>query len=128
MAMAVTYTTAVKTARMTATRDHFADGTLEVLAANDAVLSIWGLSASGGSVLNGVWTLAFDAGTVNGQAAAGVGTTGTKAQIKNSAGVANLTGLTVGMGAPGSSDVVLNNTNIANGQGVTLTSGTITHA
>lgn len=54
--MAVTYATAVKTARMTATRDHFADGTLEILDASNNVLVTFGLSASGGTVTNDVTT------------------------------------------------------------------------
>jgi hypothetical protein len=125
--MAVTYATAVKTARITATRDHFANGTLEILAANDTVLAIFGLSATGGSISGAVWTLAFDAGTVAGEAGAGAGTAATKAQIKTSGASANLTGLTVGATGSGA-DIELDNTNIASGQNVTLDSGTITHA
>lgn len=45
--MAVTYNTAVKTTRMTATRDYFANGTLEIQTSGDAVLATFGLSASG---------------------------------------------------------------------------------
>lgn len=119
--MAVTYNAAVKTARITATRDHFANGTLEILTAADAVLVTFGLDADAGSIAGGVWTLEFDAGTV---AASGTGTAA-KAQIKTSGGSAHLTGLTVGTSA---TDVVLNNTSIATGQDVTLTSATITHA
>lgn len=120
--MAVTYATAVKTARMTATRDHFADGTLEIGTAGMAsVLATFGLSAGGGSVANDVWTLAFDNGTAaasaTGQAAA--------ARIKNSGGTANLTGLTVGLSG---ADINLNNLSINSGQSVTLSSAAITHA
>lgn len=121
--MAVTYATAVKTARMTATRDHFADGTLEIQAADNTVLATFGLSASGGSIAGAVWTLAFDAGTV--VASAGSNTLATKAQVKTSGGTANLTGLTVGTSG---SDINLNSANITSGQNVTLTSATITHA
>lgn len=120
--MAITYATAVKTARMTATRDHFADGTLEIGTTGMAsVLATFGLSASGGTIANDVWTLAFDAGTVNATA----GGTAAAARIKNASGTANLTGLTVGTSG---SDINLNNTNIASGQAVTLSSATITHA
>jgi uncharacterized protein len=119
--MAVTYATAVKTARMTATRDHFANGTLEILTAADAVLATFGLSATGGTVATNVWTLAFDAGTV---VANGTGTA-TKAQIKTSGGAANLTALTVGTSG---ADINLNSTTISANQNVTLTSATLTHA
>ena len=120
--MAVTYATAVKTARMTATRDHFASGTLEIgTAGMAAVLATFTLSASGGTIANDVWTLAFANGTVTASAAG----MAAAARIKNSGGTANLTGLTVGTSG---SDINLNNTSIANGQSVTLTSATITHA
>lgn len=119
--MAVTYATAVKTARMTATRDHFANGTLEILTAADGVLAVFGLAASGGSIAGAVWTLAFDAGTV---AASGSGTAA-KAQIKTAGGTANLAGLTVGLSG---SDINLDSVSITSGQNVTLSSATITHA
>ena len=123
--MAVTYTTAVKTARITATRDHFANGTLEILAADDTVLAIFGLSASGGTIATDTWTLVFDNATVTGESGAGAGTDATKAQIKTSGGTADLTGLTVGTSG---ADINLNNVNIADGQNVTLSSATIQHA
>lgn len=119
--MAVTYATAVKTDRITATRDYFANGTLEILTAADALLATFGLSASGGSISTDTWTLAFDASTVT---ASGTGTA-SKAQIKDSLGNAHLTGLTVGTG---SEDIVLDNTSINSGQDVTLSSATIQHA
>ena len=119
--MAVTYTTAAKTARITATRDHFANGTLEILTSADALLVTFGLSASGGSIAGAVWTLAFDASTVAASAAG----TAAKAQIKTAGAVANLTGLTVGTSG---ADINLDNTSIASGQNVTLSSATITHA
>jgi hypothetical protein len=123
--MAVTYSTAVKTARMTATRDEVANGTLELLSAGDVVLAIFGLSATGGSVTNDEWTLAFDAATVTGEAGASGGVDATKAQIKTSGGTAVITGLTVGTSG---TDIVLDNNNIDEGQDVTLSSATITHA
>jgi hypothetical protein len=109
--MAVTYATAVKTARITATRDHFANGTLEILTAADAVLATFGLDAAGGTI---------DNSTVS---ASGTGTAA-KAQVKTSGASANLTGLTVGTSG---TDIVLDNTSIASGQNVTLSSATITH-
>ena len=123
--MTVTYTDAVKADRMTATRDAVANGTLEVQAADDTVLAIFGLSASGGSIVDDVWTLAFDAGTVQGETGAGAGTDATKAQIKDSLAAVQISGLTVG---EGSEDIVFDNSNIADGQDVTLSSATVTHA
>lgn len=122
--MAVTYSNAVKSARMTATRDYHANGTLEILTAADAVLVTFGLSASGGTITGAStneWTLAFDAGTV---AATGTGTAA-KAQIKTAGGTAGITGLTVGTSG---SDINLDNTSINSGQNVTLSSAKITHA
>ena len=101
--MAISYQNPAKSARMTATMTHFADGTLELMSAANAVLVVFGLSGGG------------------------TGTACTKAQLKTSAGVANLTGLTVGSTGSGS-DIQLNNVNIATGQNVTLSSAVITHA
>lgn len=119
--MAVTYASAVKTARITASRDYHANGTLEILDGSSNVLATFGLSASSGTIAGDVWTLAFDAGTVNASAAG----TAAAARIKNSAGTVGISGLTVGTSG---TDVVLNNTNIASGQAITLDSATITHA
>lgn len=123
--MSVTYSNAAKAARMTATRDLVAAGTLELLSAADAVLAVFTLTAGGGAVADDVWTLAFDASTVTGEAAASTGTDATKAQIKTSGGTAVITGLTVGASG---ADVVLNNVSIAEGQDVSLGSATFTHA
>lgn len=119
--MAVTYTAAVKNARMTATRDHFADGTLEIQDASDVVLATFGLNASGGTIAAGAWTLVFDNSTV----AAGATGTAAKAVIKENGGTADLTGLTVGTSG---ADINLDSTSITNGQNVTLSSAVITHA
>ena len=118
--MAVTYTTAVKTDRITATRDYFANGTLEILD-GATVLATFGLSASGGTIATDTWTLVFDASTV----AAGATGVADGAQIKNSVGTAGITGLTVGTAG---SDINLDNTSINSGQDVTLSSATIQHA
>jgi hypothetical protein len=120
--MAVIYNTAVKTSRMTATRDYFANGTLEILDVDNVVLAIFGLSVSGGSVTSGVWTLAFDASTVV-ASATGIAT---KARIKNSGGDAHLTGLTVG--TTSSYDINMSLVSFTSGLDVTLTSATIAHA
>ena len=118
--MSVVYTTAVKTSRMTATKDYFINGTLELMTSTNVVLATFTLTATAGSVSGAVWTLAFAASTVN-ATAAGVAT---KAQIKNSASAASLTGLTVGTSA---SDIIMVNTNIALNQPIQMTSATVTH-
>lgn len=100
-------------------------GTLEIMAADNTVLAIFGLSASGGSVSGAVWTLAFDATSVSAESGAGAGKTATQAQIKDSGATAQITGLTVGTSG---SDINLSSTTIANGNTVTLSSATITHA
>lgn len=119
--MAVTYNVAVKTDRMTATRDYFGAGTLEIQTSGDAVLAVFDLTTAGGSVSGAVWTLAFDASTV---AASGTGTAA-KAVVKNSANAAHITGLTVGTSE---SDINLDSVSITTGQNVTLSSATLTHA
>lgn len=119
--MAVVYTDAVKTQRITATRDHFADGTLEILTSTDTVLVTFNLTLAGGSVATDTWTLEFDNATV----AATASGTATKAQIKTSGGTADLTGLTV---STTGADINLDNDSINSGQNVTLNSATIQHA
>lgn len=120
--MAVTYTAAAKTARITATRDHFANGTLEIGTSGMAlVLATFGLSASGGTIGTDTWTLVFDASSVS----AGNSGTAAAAVIKTSGAAADITGLTVGTAA---TDIILDNTSITNGQTVTLSSATIQHA
>jgi len=114
--MAVTYSTAVKTDRMTTTRDYFANGTLELLD-GATVLATFGLSASGGSVSTDTWTLAFDDDTV----AAGATGTADGAQVKTSGGTVGISGLTVGTSG---TDIVIVNTSIVVGQSVQA--GTIT--
>lgn len=120
--MAVTYNIAVKTDRMTATRDYFANGTLEILSASDVVLATFGLSASGGSVASGVWTLVFDNSTVT---ASDTGIA-TKALIKNASASAHLTGLTVGTSA--AFDINLSSVSFNTGQSVQLTGATVNHS
>lgn len=119
--MGVTYAAAAKTARMTATKDHFANGTLVIMTAADAVLATFTLTAAAGSVATDTWTLGFVAATVS---AGGTGTA-TKAEIRTSGAAANITGLTVGTAA---TDIILDNTSIASGQNVTLSSAAIQHA
>ena len=118
--MAVNYNVAVKTARITATRDYFADGTLELLA-GATVVATFGLSAAGGTIAGDTWTITFDAGTV----AAGNAGTINAAQIKNAGGNAHITGLTVGTSG---TDVIVDNTNVNAGQNITVSSASIQHA
>lgn len=118
--MTITYNAAVKTARITATRDYFANGTLEILTAGDVLLATFGLSTPGGTISGAAWTLTWDATTV----AAVASGTATKAQIKTAGGSAHLTGLTVGTSG---TDIIIDNTNIASGQNVTIGTSTITH-
>lgn len=120
--MAVTYSTAMKTVRMTATRDEMANGTLEIGTAGMAsVLATFGLSADGGDVSGAVWTLEFDAATVS----AGNDGTAAAARIKDSGGTAEITGLTVGTSG---TDIVFDSVSFSTGQNVTLSSAAITHA
>lgn len=121
--MGVQYDLVLKNVRMTATRDHCANGTLEILNAADAVLVTFGLDASGGVVTDDIWTLSLDATTVA-ASAAGIAA---KARIKTSGGIVRVTGLTVGM-PESEEDIELNNTSIASGQDVELTSVSIQHA
>lgn len=123
--MAVNYAATVKTARMTATRDAVADGTLEIQDVGGVALAIFGLVLSGGTVTGDAWTLEFDAATV--AAVAGSNTAATQAVIKTAGGAAVITGLTVGVAAA-TPDVVLDSANITTGQNVTLSSAVIQHA
>lgn len=125
--MALTYNVAVKTARMTATRDHFAGGTMELLSAANQVLAAFELVEDGGAVVGATWSPDFEAWTVNGTAAAGVGTVATAARFKTSGGDAHLTGITVGL-PDSSAGLKLINTSISNGQPVVISSASITHA
>ena len=117
--MPFTYTNTVKNTRMTATRDHFANGTLE-MRDGTTVLVAFDLTAVGGSIAADTWTLAFDASTVAATAAGNAD----NAVIKTSAGTADVTGLTVGTSG---TDVILDNTNIATGQDVTISSASVQH-
>lgn len=120
--MAVVYSAAVKTSRMTATRDYHANGTLEIQTSAGAVLATFGLDAAGGTISGAVWTIVLDATTV---VATGTGTAA-KAVVKNSGGTVGVTdALTVGTSG---TDVVLDSVSITTGQNVSITSATITHA
>ena len=118
------YAAAVKTARMTATRDQVANGTLQIGTAGMAVvLAEFGLSADGGTISGDVWTLVLDAATVE---AVGSGTPAA-ARILNSSAAPRVTGLTVGLAGSGA-DIILDSLSITAGQDVELISATIQHA
>ena len=126
--MAVTYTTAVKNARMDAVKTQIdlgsAAGKLEIgTAGMSTVLATFTLndpSAAGAS--GGVLTLSGFPKTV---AASNTGTAAA-ARIRDSDNNDVITGLTVGVSA---SDIIVDNTSINSGQNVTVNaSPTITHA
>lgn len=126
--MAVTYTTAVKTARMNAVVDQIdasaTAGTLEIgTTAMASVLATFTLADPCGTVTNGVLTLDFDP-DISDISADNSGTA-VEARIKNGDGTSVITGLTVGTSG---TDIVLDNNVINAGQTVTLTTGSITHA
>lgn len=120
--MAVIYNSALRTTRMTATRDACAGGTLQLLTSGGAVLSSHTLTAPGGTVADGVWTMAFANATV---AATGTGTA-TAARIRNSGDADVVTGLTVGLTESGA-DVELQNTSINAGQDIVISAAALTH-
>lgn len=125
--MAVTYTTAVKTARMTAVRDQIdggaGAGTLEIGTAGMAsVLATITLNDPSGSIAGAVLTLS---GFPKSDSSADNTGTAAAARIRDSAGTDVITGLTVGTSG---SDINLDSTSITAGQTVTINSATVTHA
>jgi hypothetical protein len=134
--MSVTYSSTLKTNRMQLVADLIATKTAAAstgsATAGSLVIGTSGLSGATG-VLATV-PLGATPGTVSGAVLTLSGTpliatasaTGTaaKAELRNNAGTAIVTGLTVGTSA---SDVIVDNTSINSGQTVTVSSGTITH-
>lgn len=128
--MAVTYTTAVKTSRMTAVRDAIdgggAAGRLEIgttgMGSVLATITLGYSGASTGTITNGVLTLA---GFPRSDSSADASGTAAEARIRTSAGTDIITGLTVGTSG---SDINLDSTSITAGQTVTISSATVTHA
>lgn len=128
--MAVTYSTAVKTARMTAVRDQIdaggAAGKLEICTtAYGSILATIPLGYSGvstGTVSGAVLTLA---GFPRSDTSADNTGTAAIARIRTSANVDVITGLTVGLSG---SDINLDSLSITAGQTVTINSAAITHA
>jgi hypothetical protein len=125
--MAVTYSTAVKTARMSAVITQIDVGagasTIEIGTTGFAsTLVTINLADPSGTAASGVLTFDFDP-DVSGTASA----TGTaaEARIKDGNGTICISGLTVGTSG---ADIILDSVSITSGQTVTLTTGTITHA
>lgn len=126
--MAVTYSTAAKTARMAAVIAQIdagaAAGTLEIGTTGMAsVLAILTLADPCGSAASGVLTFDFDPDISD--SSANASGTAAEARIKDSDGTVIISGLTVGTSG---TDIVLDSVSITAGQTVTLTTGTITHA
>lgn len=125
--MAVTYTTAVKTARMQAVIDQIDGGSgagiLQIGTTGMAtVLAEITLNDPSGSAASGVLTFS---GFPKSDTSANATGTAAEARIRTSAGTDVITGLTVGTSG---TDITLDNTSIATGQTVTINSATITHA
>jgi len=125
--MAVTYSAAVKTARMNAVVAQIdasaTAATLEIGTSGMAgVLATFTLTDPCGTVSGD--TLTFDFDPDLSATASGTGTAAA-AQIKNGDGTVVISGLTVGTAA---TDIVLDSDSITSGQTVTLATGTIQHA
>lgn len=126
--MAVTYSTATKTARLNAVIGQIdagaGPGTLEIGTTGMAsVLAILTLADPSGTVSGDVLTFDFDPDITDSSADASG--TAAAARIKDSSGTVVISGLTVGTSG---TDIVLDSVSITAGQSVTLTTGTITHA
>lgn len=126
--MAVTYSTACKTARMEAVVAQIDAGagtsTIEIGTAGMAsVLAVFDLPDPCGTVTNGVLTFDMDPDLVD--ASANASGTAAEARIKDGDGTVVISGLTVGTSG---ADVILDSVSITSGQTVTLTTGSITHA
>lgn len=124
--MAVTYSTAVKTARMNAVITEIdagaGAGKLVIRTAANAVLATITLTDPCGTASAGVLTFDFDPDIST--TATGTGTAA-NAIITDSNDVTIISGLTVGTSG---SDINLDSTSITTGQTVTITAATITHA
>lgn len=124
--MAITYTTAVKTARMTAVRDQIdlgaGAGILKIRDSGNVVLASITLADPSGTITNDVLTFS---GFPRSDTSADATGTANNAIITDSTGTTVISGLTVGLSA---SDIILDNLSITTGQTVTLNSATITHA
>jgi hypothetical protein len=123
--MAVTYTTAVKNARLSAVVSQIGStGVLEIGTTGMAtVLATIALDATAGTAASGVLTFS---GFPKSDTSADATGTAAAARIRTATGGTDIvTGLSVGTSG---SDINLNSTSIASGQTVTINSATITHA
>lgn len=123
--MAVTYTTAVKNARLDAVVTAIgATGVLEIGTTGMAsVLATINLGNPAGTAASGVLTFS---GFPRSDTSADAGGTAAAARIRTASGGTDIvTGLTVGTSG---SDINLDSTSITAGQTVTINSATITHA
>ena len=123
--MAVTYTTAVKNARLTAVVTAIGStGVLEIGTTGMAsILATIALNSTAGTAASGVLTFS---GFPKSDTAADNTGTAAAARIRTATGGTDIvTGLTVGTSA---SDINLDSTSITAGQTVTITAATITHA
>ncbi len=126
--MAVTYSTAVKTARLASVIAQIdagaGPGTLEIGTTGMAsVLAVLTLADPCGTAASGVLTFDFDP-DISDNSANATGSAA-EARIKDSDGTVTISGLTVGTSG---ADINLDSVSITAGQTVTLTTGTITHA
>jgi len=125
--MAVTYSTAVKNARLLAVRDQIdagsGPGVLQIGTAGMAtVLADITLSDRSATAASGILTFSGFPKSDSSANATGVAAA---ARIRDSAGTDVITGLTVGTSG---TDIILDNTSINAGQTITINSATITHA
>lgn len=125
--MAVTYSTAVKTARLNAVVAQIDAGaaasTIEIGTAGfSSTLAILTLADPSATVSGDTLTFDFDPDLTATAAASG---TAAAARVKNGDGTVVISGLTVGTS---DADLVMDSVSITAGQTVTLTAGTITHA
>jgi len=123
--MPVTYTTAVKNARLSAVVSQIGStGVLEIgTTGMAAVLATIALDATAGTVSGGVLTFS---GFPKSDTSADATGTAAAARIRTAPGGTDIvTGLSVGTSG---SDINLNSTSIASGQTVTISSASITHA
>lgn len=123
--MAVTYRSTLKDTRMTAVKTDIdsggAAGSIEIgTTGMGTVLAVLPLSYPCGTVTSGVLTFS----AITSDSAADATGTAAEARIKNSAGTAIVTGLTVGTSG---ANINLNTTSITTGGAVSLSSGSLTH-
>lgn len=123
--MAVTYSTAVKNARLSAVVSAIGTtGVLEIgTAGMSTVLASLSLSNPAGTVASGVLTFS---GFPKSDTEADASGTAAAARIRTATGGVDLiTGLTVGTSM---SDIIIDNVSIVAGQTITINSASITHA